>query len=73
MKEQHKNRLTTLAMGMAAGYYTEMVFGYGEQRPTRNTLSKGEKKKFKSCNYYPCGKSRKPMQTACESYRKKKK
>lgn len=68
MKEQHKNRLTALAMGMVAGYYTEQVFGFGNQ----NTISKGEAKKCKSCASYPCQKSRKPMQIACDEYERKK-
>jgi hypothetical protein len=74
MKEQLKNRMAALVMGMAAGAYaTEQIYGYGEPRQKANTISKGEAKKCKSCTNYPCPKSKKPMQIACNGYERKKK
>ncbi|MBQ4009152.1 MAG: hypothetical protein II604_00440 [Bacteroidales bacterium] len=52
-----------------------VVFGINpnQERQTSHELSKGERKKCKSCLYYPCGNCKKPMQVACECYIKKKK
>lgn len=62
------NRMASTAMAMVAYGQT-----YTPPAQHENTISKGEAKKCKSCANYPCPKSKKPMQIACNGYERKKK
>lgn len=56
---------------LSAGYHSVMNKLNGRHVPA--TLSKGETKKCKSCQDYPnCKNCYKPLQTACENYKRKK-
>ena len=71
-----KNKMAQIASiaAMMAVANGDEVYDLQQNNSPKNTLSKGEKKKCKSCRHFKyCHEQPKPMQIACGNYEKKKK
>lgn len=66
-------KLASIAAMMAFANGDEVYDCLPDVNHKKANVSKGEAKKCKSCANYPCPKSRKPMQIACNNYERKKK
>ncbi len=70
-----KNKMAQIAsiaamMAIANG---DEVYDLPRNNSPKNTLSKGEKKKCKSCRHFPCPESNEPMRVACGNHERRKK
>ena len=59
-----------VVMAVANG---DEVYDLPRNNSPKNTLSKGEKKKCKSCRHFPCPESKEPMRVACGNHERRKK
>lgn len=72
LESRNNTQIASIAAMMAVANGDE-VYDLPRNNSPKNTLSKGKKKKCKSCRHFPCPESKEPMRVACGNHERRKK